>query len=435
MMTNADVRLWGRSIGAVSWSSSTNVASFEYLPEFVESSIEVAPLTMPLANRIYSFPALSKAAFHGLPGLLADSLPDKFGNKLIDAWLVKQGRSPASFNPVERLSYVGNRAMGAIEYIPSVGPSETTSQTVEVGKLVELAQDILAVRKNYRGSFLQSEKNRSIQEILRVGTSAGGARAKAIIAWNPSSSDVRSGQVESGDGYSCWILKFDGVNNGYGEESPDAAGFGLIEYAYYKMAKAAGIQMMASRLLEENGRSHFMTKRFDRTDAGGKIHMQTLGAISHFDYTLAGAYSYEQCFAAIRKLDNTIESIEEQFRRMTFNIVARNQDDHVKNIAFLIDRRGDWKLAPAYDLTYSYNPYGEWTSEHQMSLNGKRDHFELSDFKACARFASMQRGRAEQIIDQVQCAVRQWKAYAEETGVSDKIAEQIYLAHRTGLLK
>ncbi len=434
-MTVAEVRLWRKTVGAVSWNAAANVASFEYDPGFADSSIEVAPLTMPLARRIYSFPALPRDTFHGLPGLVADSLPDDFGNALIDAWLAMQGRSAESFNPVERLCYVGARGMGAIEYLPVIGPSATWSQIVEVGELVALAEKILSDRHNFCMSLSSGRENRVMEEILRVGTSAGGARAKAVIAWNPETNEVRSGQADAEDGFSYWLLKFDGVSGGFNDVHFSAStGYGLIEFGYYKMAQAAGIDMMESRLLKENGRSHFMTRRFDRTGSGRKLHMQTLGAISHYDYRMPGVYSYEQCLATIRDLEKSMDSVEEQFRRMSFNVIARNQDDHVKNIAFLMDRGGNWRLAPAYDLTYSFNSEGAWTNAHQMTLNGKRDNFQLDDFKACAKHASMKRGRAEQIIDQVQSAVAQWESFADEAGVDEHLIRQIRQTHRTGIL-
>lgn len=433
-MTTAEVKLWGKVIGAVSWDEGTELANFEYEPDFIDSGIEAAPITMPLSDQIYAFPALPRETFHGLPGLLADSLPDDFGNALINAWLAKEGRSPESFNPVERLCYTGDRGMGALEYVPSKGPSGTKSEHLDVKALVELASEILTKRNDLESSFAPADREDSLQEILRVGTSAGGARAKAIIAWNPETDEVRSGQVKAGQGFFYWLLKFDGVSGNKDKELEDPAGYGLIEYAYYKMALAAGIDMKECRLLKENGRSHFMTRRFDRTDTGGEIHMQSFCAIEHFDFKKAGAHSYEQALRTIRKLDMPMDTIEEQFRRMAFNIIGRNQDDHVKNIAFLMNRSGKWSLSPAFDMTYSYNPTGDWTSTHQMSLNGKRDNFDLKDFKACAKNASMKRGRAEEILQQVQDAVLKWKVFAKEAGVQDDISKSIAKAQRTGIL-
>ena len=434
-MTVAEVRLWGRAIGAVSWDDETKVASFEYQPAFIGSGIEVAPMTMPLAERIYSFAALPRESFHGLPGLLADSLPDDFGNALINAWLARQGRNPESFNPVERLCYTGTRGMGALEYAPSTGPSAATSHKVDVSALVDLASQILTRQDLLTGSLAFADVETTLQQILRVGTSAGGARAKAIIAWNPDTNEVRSGQIEAGKGFSYWLLKFDGVAGNADKELEDPSGYGLIEYAYHKMAVAAGIEMRDCRLLRDNGRSHFMTRRFDRTMTGQKIHMQSLGAIEHFDFNRAGAYSYEQALRTIRRLEMSADTVEEQFRRMAFNVISRNQDDHVKNIAFLMDKNGVWSLSPAFDMTYSYNPGGDWTSSHQMSLNGKRDDFDVSDFRACAQSVSMKRGRAEEILRQVQGAVLGWSDFAAEAGVADEVAAKITDAHRTDILR
>jgi serine/threonine-protein kinase HipA len=429
-MTLAEVSLWGRVIGAVSWDSARQVADFEYDAAFASSGIEVAPLTMPLARRIYSFPALPKPTFRGLPGLLADSLPDDFGNALINNWLARQGRAAESFNPVERLCYTGNRGMGALEYAPTLGPAEHVSAQIDFDALTAIAADILRTRDNLQGSFLAPGQESPLTDILRVGTSAGGARAKAIIAWNPHTQEVRSGQVNAGKGFSYWLLKFDGIKGNRDKELDDPEGYGLIEYGYYLMARAAGITMAESRLLRENGRSHFMTKRFDRLDSGGKLHMQTLGAIAHFDFRKPGAYSYEQALQVVRQLRLPMESLEEFFRRMVFNILARNQDDHVKNTAFLMQPSGRWSLAPAYDVTYSYNPAGAWTGTHQMSLNGKRDNFEFEDLEACAASCSMKKGRAAAILREVLAAVERWREFAAVAGVPENVAAKIEAVHR-----
>jgi len=433
-MTVAEVKLWGRTIGAVSWDDEAAYAHFEYDQTFQDSGIEVAPLTMPLSDRIYSFPALARETFHGLPGLLADSLPDDFGNALIDAWLVREGRDPGSFNAVERLCYTGARGMGALEYHPSPWATGTKPVPIDIRSLVELASEILTRRDQVAGSLATPDRKDALRTILRVGTSAGGARAKAIIAWNPETNEVRSGQAAAADGFLPWILKFDGVAGNRDKELEDPVGYGLIEYAYHRMARAAGIRMTECRLLKENGRSHFMTRRFDRTDTGGKLHMQSLGAMEHFDYRQAGAHAYEQALRTIRSLGMPMEMLEEQYRRMAFNVIARNQDDHVKNIGFLMNRAGDWSLSPAFDLTYSYNPGGVWTSRHQMSLNGKRDGFDVDDFKACAKTASILRGRAEEILRQVQDVVSNWLSFAEEAGVPSDTATRIGGTHRLDLL-
>ena len=429
-MSIAEVRLWGKTIGAVAWDSKKNIANFEYEPSFIKSNIEISPITMPLSSQIYSFPALESKTFHGLSGLLADSLPDKFGNALIDAWLAKEGRLPESFNPVERLCYIGKRGMGALEFKPSQGPVYGSLKNINIDSLVELASEILLKRNAFQSSFSISTRSKALQDILKVGTSAGGARAKAVIAWNPETQEVRSGQILAGSGFSYWILKFDGVSGNTDKELEDTKGFGLIEYAYYKMALEAGMQMNECRLLRESGRSHFMTKRFDRTSKGEKLHMQSLGALAHYDFNAAGAYSYEQAIQVMRKLKLSMHEIEEQFRRTAFNIITRNQDDHVKNIAFLMNKAGEWKLSPAFDVIYSYNPLGVWTGMHQMSMNGKRDKFNKNDFIEFANTASMKKGRAETIISQVQDAVSKWPKYAKDVNISNERIKKIASTYR-----
>jgi serine/threonine-protein kinase HipA len=426
----AEVRLWGRTIGAVALDAEREVAAFEYDPEFSESGIELSPLMMPLSRTVYQFPVLPRPTFHGLPGLLADSLPDRFGNALIDAWLATQGRTPDSFNAVERLCYTGTRGMGALEYEPAVGGKTREATTIEIAALVRLAGEVLSRRGNLQGYFDEPGKEKALRDILSVGTSAGGARAKAVIAWNRLTGEVRSGQITAGEGFEYWLLKFDGVAGNKDKEFDDPSGYGMIEFAYYLMAKAAGITISECRLLEENGRSHFMTRRFDRLAAGEKLHMQSLGALQHFDFNQAGAYSYEQALRTIRQLHLPMSAVEEQFRRMVFNIVARNQDDHVKNIAFLMNQRGEWSLAPAFDVTYSYNPSGVWTSRHQMTLNQKRDGFTLDDFEACAQVAGMKRGRAATILKQVQAAVERWPEFAAQARLDDAWIEAIRRTHR-----
>lgn len=430
----AEVRLWNRRIGAVSLAQPGGFADFEYDPDFAGSGIEVSPLTMPLGRRVYSFPELPVGTFHGLPGLLADSLPDRFGNALIDAWLAEQGRGPESFTAVERLCYTGDRGMGALEFVPALGPAQDESHRVEIDMLVELASQVLDRRRSIAGSIEGAAAVGPLTEILRVGTSAGGARAKAVIAWNPETNEIRSGQVASGSGFEHWLLKFDGVSGNRDKELDDPKGYGTIEYAYYLMAIAAGIDMSDSRVFEENGRRHFMTRRFDRTATGSKLHVQTLGALGHFDFNSPGAHSYEQAFLTARRLGCGHSEVEQLFRRMVFNIVARNQDDHVKNIAFLMDREGRWSLAPAFDMTYSYNPDGFWTSTHQMTLNRKRDGFRLSDFSDCARNASLKRGRARSIVTEVTETVARWREFSASAGLDEATGEGIAATHRLSFL-
>jgi serine/threonine-protein kinase HipA len=432
-MTLAAVHLWGRQIGAVFLDSGHQTAAFEYDPAFVASGIQVSPLMMPLGTHVYSFPGLPHESFHGLPGLLADSLPDKFGNALIDAWLATQGRRPEDFDAVERLLYIGSRGMGALEFKPAKGPRARKTQKIDIDALVALASEVLTHRSNLQVSFAGAHKREALKEILRVGTSAGGARAKAIIAWNAETNEVRSGQVLAGPGFSYWILKFDGVSGNRDKELDDPQGYCAIEYAYYKMAKAAGITMAECRLLEENNRRHFMTRRFDRPDGEGKLHMQSLAGLAHYDFNAAGANSYEQALQVIRRLGLSMAAIEEQFRRMAFNIVARNQDDHVKNIAFLMNRAGTWSLSPAFDVTYGYNPVGPWTAQHQMSMNGKRDHFTLEDFTAMARVAGLKRGREKTILQEVQGAVATWEGLAAETGIPKSQRDRIAASFRLNI--
>ena len=426
----AEVSLWGRTIGAVTLDPGNRAAAFQYDPAFARSGIELSPLVMPLSDRVYSFPVLPYFTFHGLPGLLADSLPDKFGNALIDAWLATQGRTPESFNAVERLCYTGTRGMGALEFAPALGPKSRTATKVKIDALVQLASEVLTHRNELQASFKGVAGQKALNNILMVGTSAGGARAKAVIAWNPQTNEVRSGQIAADEGFEYWLLKFDGVSGNKDKELEAPKGYGAIEYAYYLMAQAAGITMSECRLLEENERRHFMTRRFDRLPGGVKLHMQSLCALAHFDFNQAGAYAYEQALLTIRQLNLPMATVEEQFRRMVFNIVARNQDDHVKNIAFLMDTLGAWSLAPAFDVTYSYNPGGAWTATHQMTLNGKRDGFTLADFDACAKAALIKRGRAGKIIEEVCAAVRRWPEFAAAAALSDEWRDKIQNGHR-----
>jgi serine/threonine-protein kinase HipA len=417
MSSLAEVRLWGTTIGAVSMERG-QAAVFQYEPAFLAGGIEVAPLRMALRADPYRFPALNPSSFHGLPGLLADSLPDRYGRALIDAWLAAQGRRPESFDSVERLCYVGLRGMGALEFLPARGPRASTSHEIQVDALVALASEVLSNRAKLVASLAAGHREAAMRDILSVGTSAGGARAKAVIAWNPQSGVVRSGQLDAGAGFEHWLLKLDGVSgNKDRERLLDPRGYGAIELAYAHMARDAAITISECRLLEEGGRRHFMTRRFDRDAQGRKRHMQSLAALAHFDFAAPGAYSYEQAFAVIRELGLEAGALEQQFRRMAFNVVARNQDDHVKNIAFLMDRAGRWELSPAFDLAYSYNPAGDWTASHQMTLAGKRDGFTLEDFRQAGRVAMLKRGQAQRILGEVRAVVADWPHYAAEVGV------------------
>jgi serine/threonine-protein kinase HipA len=437
--TVAEVRLWGRTIGAVSLEEGARIAAFQYAPAFLASGIELSPITMPLSRRVYQFPSLPQVSFHGLPGLLADSLPDKFGSTLIDAWLATQGRRPEGFNAIERLCYIAVRGMGALEFAPAKGPPLRRSAIVQVDELVQLASQVLTHRASLPVSFAPGRRHDGLQEILRVGTSAGGARAKAIVAWNRDTNEVRSGQVKAPPGFDYWLLKFDGVSANQDKEFEDPEGYTVIEYAYALMAADAGIEMSECRLLEESGRRHFMTRRFDRLSDGGKLHMQSLAALAQFDFNSAGAHSYEQAFDVIKRLGLSMRAREQQFRRMIFNVVARNQDDHVKNIAFLMDKAGAWSLSPAFDVTYAYNPAGLWTNRHQMTVNGKTDDFTREDFGAVAQVAGLKHGRPEAILTEVMDTVKEWPRYAKTAGVlrsqRDKITRTLRLKFdRHGML-
>jgi serine/threonine-protein kinase HipA len=432
-MTVAAVTLWGSRIAAVSIDEGARYATFQYDPAFVRSGIEIAPVQMPLREQPYTFPGLPQDAFSGLPGLLADSLPDRWGTALVNAWLASQGREQSSFDVVQRLCYVGSRGVGALEFQPSREPAVFGEADLQVQALVRLASEVLAERAEFVAELSANPDEEAIKAILAVGSSAGGARPKAFIAYNDATGQVRSGQVEVQAGFHHWILKFDGVSSAGDHGLTDPEGWGAVEYAYSKMARAAGIEMTECRLLEEHGRRHFMTRRFDRPEDGEKLHMQSVGALEHVSYNEPGTYSYEQVLLLIRRLGLGTPVVEQQFRRMVFNVVARNQDDHVKNIAFLMDRRGEWSLAPAYDVIWAWKPGNPWLDSHQMSINGKRDRFTVADLRATAAVAGLPRGRAEAILAEVGAVVAGWPKVAEEVGVDERIAEQIARSHRLTL--
>lgn len=433
MVTKVDtayVRLWGMLVGAVSWDPDKEFATFEFDQKFLAQNLDLSPLKMPIAEARrgtgkFEFRTLHRRTFKGLPGMLADALPDNFGNSVIDAWLARQGRTPESFSPVERLCYTGKRATGALEFLPIIDPSIEQSIPVEVGELVELAQIVTNERSQLKTDFDDHETSDAILNIIRVGTSAGGNRPKAVIAFNDETKEVRSGQVDAPDGFDHWVLKFDGVKDkslGY------PAGYGRIEYAYHRMAISSGIEMTKCRLLDENGRTHFMTRRFDRPRNKGKLHLQSLCAIAHFDFNDPGAYSYEQAFQTMRELKLPYNDAEQLFRRMVFNVVARNQDDHTKNIAFLMDKNGQWRLSPAYDVIYSYNPEGNWTSRHQMSINGKRDNFLRDDLIMVGSEMNIKSGK--KIIDGIIEVVSNWLDFAKDAGVEVGQSKSIGKTHR-----
>lgn len=415
-MTTALVTLYDTPIASVAWDGERRLGFFEYDTDFLRSGIEISPIHLPLRAGTFGFPDLPEQTFKGLPGLLADCLPDKFGNLLIDQWLARQGREASSFNPVERLCYLGTRAMGALEFSPALHPDHP-DRPLEIDALVDLANTVLANRNQLKTTLIPDHEEEALSDILRVGTSAGGARAKAVVAWNPETNEIRSGQIPLLEGFQPWLVKFDGVDGNADKELADPLGYGRIEYAYHLMAREAGITMNDCRLLEENGRAHFMTRRFDRPPEGGKLHMQTLCALGHYDFNSAGGYSYEQAFDLARRLGLHQPALTELYRRAVFNILARNQDDHTKNISFTMDRSGTWHLAPAYDVTYSYNPTGDWTSKHQMTLNGKRDHFTKEDLLTAARAADVKPRQAKDLIEQIRTTIKKWESFADDAGV------------------
>lgn len=410
MVNLAKVYIWGEYAGAVLWNENTATATFEYEPSFVNKGWDLSPLMMPInENRAHSFRELSKDTFMGLPGLLADALPDAYGKVLLDRWLVSLGRTFA--NPVERLCYQSKRSMGALEFIPAKDDYLDKSSVIEISSLVQVAAEVLSDKSNLETNLKEDTKEALIN-IIKVSTSAGGQRAKAVIAYNDTTGEVRSGQLDAAEGFDHWLLKLDGVTNAV---LGDPQHYGKIEYAYYKMALKAGIEMTECRLLEENGRSHFMTKRFDRRGGNEKIHMQTLCGMAHYDYKMLHAYSYEQAFQVMRRLRLPYGQAEQMFKRMVFNVIARNQDDHTKNISFLMDKTGTWMLSPAYDMSWAYNPQGEWTSHHQMSINNKWDNITRADLLAVAE--AMHIKKADSIINEICDAVSMWPIVAKELDI------------------
>ena len=415
-MNYAEVYLWGSRIGILHLLENTNVAEFEYDSVFVDSAksagIEPSPVKMPLSHTVYRFLDIGDS-FKGVPGMIADSLPDKFGNAVINQWLASQGRSETDFNVIDRLCYAGSRAMGALEYVPATGPEFGDSDIVDVEEMVKFASDVLNKRSNIH---FKAEGNLQYSQLLQLGTSAGGARAKAIIAWNEKTGEIRSGQINAGDGFDYWLMKFDGVDKNGDHELEDQPEYTLIEYSYYQMAKLAGIHMSECRLFQENGRNHFMTKRFDRTEKG-KVHMQTLGALAHIDYSIPGLCSYEQAALYMRQIGLPATEIEQFFRRMVFYVIAVNQDDHVKNISFLMDRSGKWSLSPAYDVTFSYSPDNIWLKAHQMKINGKTSGISRDDLFSCGKTMGISTSRIKRTIEDVTEAVSHWDKIAAGNGI------------------
>jgi len=422
METVINIKLWNENVAAVAWDKEKEYASIEFYDSFAKTGWDIAPLQMPIndvlrGERIFTFPANRSKTFKGLPALLADSLPDDYGNRVIDEWFASKNMS-VEISPLDRLCYIGKRGMGALEFEPANADNLLNiSSILEIKELTALAKEILNKRSAFQTNL--QKNNKAIFDILRVGTSAGGAKPKAIIAYNETTNEVRSGQVQAPEGFSYWLLKFDGIEGGKIKDNP--LGIGKIEYAYYKMASDCGIKMTECRLLQESRKAHFMTKRFDRTDNGEKIHTQTFCAIGNFDRD--ERYSYEQIFQVLRQLNLPYSELEQMYRRMVFNVLARNHDDHTKNHSFLMHKNGKWLLAPAYDLCYSYSPSGKWTNKHQLSLNGKREHFTRNDLLQVAEKQNIK--NKKEIIEQILDVVSQWTKYASRYKVKKEFINRI----------
>ena len=418
MVTVANVNLYGRTIGNLLWDDNRRIARFEYLPDFAAGTLEPSPLMMPLRQGYtYSFPESATSTYRGLPGMFADSLPDTYGRAIFEKWLALTGRK--SSNPVESLCFLGKRCMGALEYEPSLGYLSDSDTQFEVSSLVDAAREALSSKEDFHVN-IDNDRKAALAEILRLGTSAGGQRAKALIAYNKLTGEVRSGQVDAPEGFEYYLLKLDGVSASTGFRPTD--NFGRLEYSFYLLAKACGLDMTECLLYEENGRAHFMTKRFDREN-GRKIHMQTLCGIAHYDFALRRAFSYEQVFAVMRRLHLSYSEASQMFRRIVFNVIMRNQDDHTKNISFLMRPSGKWNLSPAYDVGYAYNPSGTWTSSHQMSVNGKFDGITRGDLLKLAAGNNIK--DASEIIDCIYETAHRWPQIAHETGVPSDIVNLI----------
>jgi serine/threonine-protein kinase HipA len=418
MVDIAKVRLYGDDLGMVRWNDRYQVALFEYADSFLSKNLEPAPIMMPVREgRVYSFGDIGKETFKGLPGMLADSLPDTYGRALFDRWLALTGRH--SSNAIESLCFLGKRCMGALEFEPAMDIPYDTSTQFEIDALVNIASEALTAKKEFEAN-LSEDKKAAIAEIVRLGTSAGGQRAKAIIAYNKSTGEVMSGQVDAPSGFDYYLIKLDGVTAEAGFK--ETQNFGRLEYSFYKLIQACGIEMSECSLIEENGRAHFLTKRFDRIN-GEKVHMQTLCALAHYDYRLLRAYSYEQAFNVMRTLRLPYSQAQEMYRRVVFNVIVRNQDDHTKNISFLMDKAGRWKLSPAYDMGFAYNPNGGWTSQHQMSINGKFDDITRADLLELAKRNSIK--EANEIIDQISTVAAGWSSLASECDVPRSMTDAI----------
>ena len=421
MNDTAEVYLWGTRIGIIHQDIARAYASFEYDKDFLKSGIEVSPLRMPLAGNIYEFPGMAGEPFYGMPGLVADSLPDRFGNAVIEQWLASLGKSLSDFTAIDRLCYTGKRGMGALEYVPASTDIKDIDENINVKEMVKFASDILAHREEIS---LKADDDLTYAQLVQVGSSAGGARAKAIIAWNEETNEVRSGQTQLGSGYDYWLMKFDNVSKNGDHGLEDKPEYTLIEYAYYLMALDAGITMNECRIYNSDGDHHFMTKRFDRVN-GKKLHMQSLGALAHVSYQEPGVMGYELAAMYMKEIGISYKEIEQFYRRMVFNCLAVNQDDHVKNVSFLMDRTGKWSLAPAYDITFSYNPTNKWLRAHQMTVNGKTTEISREDLLEAGKKMGIKEKRCKDIISEVATSVADFSRFAEKAGIKEKTYESI----------
>jgi len=426
MVDVAEVKIWGELAGAIRWDESQQLGYFQYDSKFIQWDWDLSPIKIPISqgSRIYSFPELRKGRneteenFKGLPGLLSDALPDKYGNKLINIWLAQQGRPENSMNPVEKLCFIGTRGMGALEFEPSQIKTGTKSFSLELDSLVEIAKKMLNEREAFLTNMNKDEE-KTMMEILKIGTSAGGARPKAVIAYNPKTEEVRSGQGNVPKGFEHWLLKLDGVS---GEQFGESSGWGRVEYAYYLMAIDSEIEISKCQLLKENGRAHFMTKRFDR-EGNVKHHLQSLCGLQHYDFNDMYGYSYEQVFQTMRLLRLTYPEAEQMFRRMVFNVLATNYDDHTKNFSFILKKDEKWRLAPAYDLCFSFDPTNHWVSKQTLSVNGKRLGITKEDLITIAKDNNIK--KSEKIIKDINSIVKSWNKYAERAEVRNDLKERI----------
>ncbi len=433
MIENAFINLWNKRVGAIAWNNETQIANFEFASSFIQYGWDIAPVKMPISSRvgrIFSFPQLrNNSTFRGLPGLLADVLPDRYGNMLINAWLAQSGRPSDSMNPVEVLCFIGKRGMGALEFEPVVPKGNESATKIEIKSLIDIAEQILSGRQDFNAN-LSKDEEKALLDILKIGTSAGGARAKALIAYNPNSGEVKSGQAEMPKGFTGWIIKFDGVTD---SQFGTSQGYGRVEMAYHLMAVDCEIEMTECRLLEENGRAHFMTRRFDRVAGEGKLHMQSFCALQHFDFNEITAYSYEQLFETMRILRLPYPDARQLYRRMVFNVLSRNCDDHTKNFAFIMDKTGQWKLSPAFDVCHAYRPASTWVSQQSLSINGKRQGITRNDLLELAKQMNIK--KANSIISQVKEIVAKWPDYAMQTKVADGLRDAIMVTINEQLIK